>query len=99
MLTDTQTNETNKPYFDLDNSQKEVQHTSSQVRIPSKMVAKLIGERGKTITEICRDSKTKITIPRVQSQEEQTVILTITGTKMNIKTAQYIMQKLLKGTK
>mgnify|MGYP001190036232 CR=1 FL=1 len=75
------------------------EHTSSQVRIPAKLVPKLIGERGKTITEICRDSKTKITIPRVQSDEEPNVILTITGTKMNIKTAQYIMQKLLKGTR
>ena len=75
------------------------EHTSSQVRIPAKLVPKLIGERGKTIAEICRDSKTKITIPRVQSDEEPNVILTITGTKMNIKTAQYIMQKLLKGTR
>ena len=72
------------------------EHTSSQVRIPTKMVAKLIGERGRTITEICRDSKTKITISRVQSDDEPNIILTITGTKMNIKTAQYIMQKLLK---
>jgi len=38
--------------------------TESQVRIPSKFVARLIGERGKTITEISRDSKTKINIPR-----------------------------------
>ena len=71
--------------------------TSSQVRIPAKLVPKLIGERGKTITEICRDSKTKISIPRVQSEDEPNIVLTITGTKMNIKTAQYIMQKLLKG--
>ena len=71
--------------------------TSSQVRIPAKLVPKLIGERGKTITEICRDSKTKITIPRIQNADEPNVVLTISGTKMNIKTAQYIMQKLLKG--
>ena len=68
--------------------------SESQVRIPAKFVARLIGERGKTITEICRDSKTKINIPRVQ--DETNVVVTITGTKMNIKTAQYLMQKLLK---
>jgi polyribonucleotide nucleotidyltransferase len=74
----------------------ENEETSSQVRIPSKMVSRLIGERGKTITEICRDSKTKITIPRVHD-DEPNVVLTIIGTKVNIKTAQYLMQKLLKG--
>ena len=68
--------------------------TESQVRIPSKFVARLIGERGKTVTEISRDSKTKINIPRFT--DETNVVVTITGTKINIKTAQYLMQKLLK---
>ena len=68
--------------------------TESQVRIPAKFVARLIGERGKTVTEISRDSKTKINIPRFT--DETNVVVTITGTKINIKTAQYLMQKLLK---
>ena len=72
--------------------------STSQVRIPAKFVARLIGERGKVITEICRDSKTKVNIPRVIGEEEN-VVVTITGTKMNIKTAQYLMQRLLKPKK
>ncbi len=71
---------------------------TSQVRIPAKLVPKLIGERGKTITEICRDSKTKINIPKVRD-DEPNVVVTITGLKQDITTAQYIMQKLLKGQK
>lgn len=77
---------------------RQEQHTtssSSQVRLPAKLVPKLIGERGKTISEICRDSKTKITIPKVHD-DSPTVIITVTGTKGDIKTAQYLMQKLLK---
>ena len=62
------------------------------------MVGKLIGERGKSIAEITRDSKVKINIPKVDSNEKQ-VVISITGQKENIKTAQYLMQKLLKGQK
>ena len=72
--------------------------TTSQVRIPVAMVGKLIGERGKSIAEITRDSKVKINIPKVDSNEKQ-VVISITGQKENIKTAQYLMQKLLKGQK
>ena len=35
--------------------------TTSKVRIPAKMVGKLIGERGKTVVEISRDSKCRVT--------------------------------------
>ncbi len=35
------------------------QEQSTKVRIPSSMVGRLIGERGKTIAEISRDSKTR----------------------------------------
>ncbi len=81
-------------------NEKQDEVTTSQVRIPSAMVPRLIGERGKNITEISRDSKTKITIPKVTSGEEsKATVITITGTKMNIKTAQYLMQKLLKPAK
>merc|ERR1712173_219987 len=48
--------------------------TTSQVRIPSAMVGKLIGERGKSIAEITRDSKVKINIPKVDTNEKQVVI-------------------------
>ncbi len=36
--------------------------TAAKVRIPANMVSKLIGERGKTIAEISRDSKTRLFI-------------------------------------
>ena len=72
--------------------------TTSQVRIPSAMVGKLIGERGKSIAEITRDSKVKINIPKVDPNSNQ-VVISITGQDENIKTAQYLMQKLLKTQK
>ena len=62
------------------------------------MVGKLIGDRGKSIAEITRDSKVKINIPKVD-QSVKHVVISITGQKENIKTAQYLMQKLLKGQK
>ena len=58
------------------------------------MVSKLIGERGKSIAEITRDSKVKINIPKIDPNSNQ-VVISITGQKENIKTAQYLMQKLL----
>ena len=60
------------------------------------MIGKLIGERGKSIAEITRDSKVKISIPKTE-QSVKHVIVSITGQPQNIKTAQYLMQKLLKG--
>lgn len=72
--------------------------TTSQVRIPTAMVGKLIGERGKSIAEVTRDSKVKINIPKVDHNIKH-VVISITGQKENIKTAQYLMQKLLKGQK
>ena len=62
------------------------------------MVSKLIGERGKSIAEITRDSKVKINIPKTDPNSNQ-VVISITGQKENIKTAQYLMQKLLKSQK
>jgi hypothetical protein len=59
------------------------------------MLGKLIGERGKTVTEISRDSKTRVTIPRSEEGKD-TVIITITGKKKDITTAQYLMQKILR---
>jgi len=72
--------------------------TESKVRIPAKMVGKLIGERGKTVVEISRDSKCRVTIPRVEEGKD-TVIIVIRGKKKDITTAQYLMQKILKGGK
>ena len=73
--------------------------TTSKVRIPSNLVGKLIGERGKTVTEISRDSKTQITIPKADDAEDDAaaVVVSITGKKADIKTAQYLMQRVLKG--
>ena len=62
------------------------------------MIGKLIGERGKSIAEITRDSKVKVSIPKTE-QSLKHVIVSITGQTQNIKTAQYLMQKLLKGQK
>ena len=87
------------------------------------MVGKLIGERGKTVVEISRDSKCRVTkcllfmsvmrtsnnamlnvatpqvtIPRVEEGKD-TVIISIKGKKKDITTAQYLMQKILKGGK
>ena len=62
------------------------------------MVGKLLGERGKNIAEITRDSKVKINIPKID-QTIKHVVISITGQKENIKTAQYLMQKLLNGQK
>ena len=70
--------------------------TTSQVRIPSSMIARLIGERGRSIAEITRDSKTKIQIPRTDPSEPHAII-SITGKREDIRTAQYLMQRLLKG--
>ena len=72
--------------------------TTSQVRVPTAMIGKLIGERGKNIAEVTRDSKVKINIPKVDHNIKH-VVISITGQKENIKTAQYLMQKLLKGQK
>lgn len=69
--------------------------TTTKVRIPSNLVGKLIGERGKTITEISRDSKTIITIPKTE-EGQKSVILEVKGTKDNIRTAQYLMQRVIK---
>ena len=70
--------------------------TTSQVRIPRPMVSLLIGERGKTIVGITRDSKTKINIPNVKP-DDANVVVSITGKRDDIRTAQYLMQKILKG--
>eukprot|EP00095_Tigriopus_kingsejongensis_P002386 maker-scaffold714_size108203-snap-gene-0.18 protein:Tk02386 transcript:maker-scaffold714_size108203-snap-gene-0.18-mRNA-1 annotation:"heterogeneous nuclear ribonucleoprotein a1-like 3-like isoform 1" len=72
--------------------------TSSQVRVPASVLPQLIGEHGKQIAELCRDSKTKIVIPKVEIGSDR-VILTVHGTKSDIVTAQYLMQKIIKGAK
>jgi len=72
--------------------------TTSQVRIPKAMISRLIGERGRTVLSIARDSKTKINIPpNIHNSQDKNVVVEITGKKEDIKTAQYLMQKLLKG--
>jgi hypothetical protein len=40
------------------------------VRIPASLTSKLVGDRGKTIFEISRDSKTRITIPKARPEDK-----------------------------
>ncbi len=75
-----------------------VSSNASQVRIPAALVSKLIGERGKTISEICRDSKTKISVPRIRAGDQH-VVISVHGDQEDIKIAQYLMQKTLKGNR
>lgn len=70
---------------------------TNQVRVPRTLVSRLIGERGRTVLNIARDSKTKINIPRVDNGQDTSVLVSITGKREDIRTAQYIMQKILKG--
>ena len=77
------------------NKDEALAQTTSKVRIPARMIGRLIGERGKTITEISRDTKTSITIPQNEEGNEN-VILEVKGTKENIKAAQFLMQRVLK---
>jgi predicted PilT family ATPase len=70
--------------------------TTSKVRIPSGLVPKLIGERGKTITQLCRDTKTRISVPKAEEGNTNVIVL-IEGQPEDIKTAQYMMQKILKS--
>ena len=81
-------------------NRRELEHNheviTAKVRIPAKMVGRLIGERGKTIAEITRDSKTKITIPRTE-EGGNSVVVAVTGLKRNITTAQFLMKKVIQG--
>jgi len=69
---------------------------TSKVRIPAAAVSRLIGERGRTIADICRNAKVKITIPKNEANAES-VVISVSGVKENIRTATYLMQKVVKG--
>jgi len=64
-------------------------------KLPKRMLGVVVGEDGKIITEIARDSNTKISLLKAAPQEE-TCLFHIVGTPENCKTAQYMMQIKIK---
>ena len=57
--------------------------------------AVVVGEDGKIVSDIAKNSGTKITMLKV-SPNEETVLFHIVGTPENCKTAQYMMQIKIK---
>ena len=48
------------------------------------MISRLIGERGRTVLSIARDSKTKINIPpNIHNSQDKNVVVEITGLATN----------------
>lgn len=71
-------------------------------KLPRNMLSVVVGEDGKIITEIARDSHTKITLVKSQPTED-TCLFHLVGSPGNTKTAQYMMQikikeKMTKGS-
>lgn len=48
---------------------------SNKVRLLSSLIPKLIGEGGKKIAEICRDTKTKITVAPIKPEMTNALIV------------------------
>jgi len=70
-------------------------------KLPKSMLNVVVGEDGKIVADIARDSKTKISLIKSAPQED-TCLFHIVGSPENCKTAQYMMQikikeKLAKG--
>lgn len=70
-------------------------------KLPKQMLPTVVGDDGKIVTDIARDSKTKITLIKAAPQETA-CMFHIVGEETNCKTAQYMMQikikeKLKKG--
>lgn len=64
-------------------------------KLPKSMLPVVVGEDGKIVSEIAKDSETKITLLASTPQEE-TVLFHIVGTPEHCKTAQYVMQIKIK---
>lgn len=64
-------------------------------KLPKTMLSVVVGEDGKIISDIAKNSGTKITMLKV-SPTEDTVLFHIVGTPENCKTAQYMMQIKIK---
>lgn len=64
-------------------------------KLPKAMLPVVVGEDGKIVTDIARDSKTKITLIK-SAPQDQACMFHIYGTEQNCKTAQYIMQIKIK---
>merc|ERR1711864_1830 len=70
-------------------------------KLPKSMLPVVVGEDGKIVADIARDSKTKISLLKSGPQEDSSMFH-ILGNPANCKTAQYMMQvkikeKLAKG--
>jgi len=64
-------------------------------KLPRNMLSVVVGEDGKIISEIARDSHTKITLVKSQPTED-TCLFHLVGSPANTKTAQYMMQIKIK---
>lgn len=64
-------------------------------KLPKSMLPVVVGEDGKIIADIAKDSSTKITMLKANPQEES-VLFHIVGIPDNCKTAQYMMQIKIK---
>jgi len=64
-------------------------------KLPKQMLPVVVGEDGKIVSDIARDSKTKITLIKAGPQD-QTCMFHIFGSEENCKTAQYIMKIKIK---
>jgi len=64
-------------------------------RLPKQMLPVVVGDFGKIVTDVARDSKTKITLIKAAPQETA-CMFHIVGSEENCKTAQYIMKIKIK---
>lgn len=64
-------------------------------KLPKQMLPVVVGDDGKIVADIARDSKTKITLIKAAPQETA-CMFHIVGNEQNCKTAQYMMQIKIK---
>ncbi|XP_023329967.1 polyadenylate-binding protein RBP45 [Eurytemora carolleeae] len=64
-------------------------------KLPKQMLPVVVGDDGKIVADIARDSKTKITLIKAAPQETA-CLFHIVGNEQNCKTAQYMMQIKIK---
>ena len=80
---------------DFNNSIKKDGAKTVTCKLPKNMLAVVVGEDGKIIADIAKNSGTKVTMLKVAPQED-TVLFHIVGTPDRCKTAQYMMQIKIK---
>jgi len=79
----------------LQETLKGVEAKTITCKLPKQMLPVVVGEDGKIVTDIARDSKTKISLLKSTPQEDS-VLFHIIGSVDNCKTAQYMMQMRIK---